>query len=426
MADTEQPFPFQTEVQPAPTDQAERLTRRTLPGIGTDNPFNASQEPPLLRTDTMTENGMEAQWRRGEEFFSANQGGVLTTSDQSGVGPFNYPADLLSQRMDAAEVPPIAQVFATSGSTRPGATGGILSGDANNVMTGNRARPPENIGNPRIGEVRELGVIPRGSSPSESEEALRKQILEAIRTEPATRLDQSVAIPELYNQVNPVAKLGFPVLQTRPQFQEDFVRGRLSLPPTLTIDPSKAYKSERDAYSHIGSLDHMKAVYAGDLGGVPPAPPGGLAGTGASAMKAGGGPGEALPSFADMYPGVYDATNPETRGAAPARNPGPPNSQVPLPDPTKMAPLMVGGAVETVPDTFSAGAPMSGATQWPIGGTGYAVDGAAMRTRDQTDVPRNVREVGAGPYTTARGVQEFPYPSEGSRGGGLAAALGMR
>lgn len=419
-----------TELTPAQAGTSTTNFFGTLPaGVGANAPLPEKPQAPLLRTDTAFELGssgaMEAQWRKGEEFESANRGGVLTTSDQGGVGAFNYPNDLLSQKMDSDETPPIADTFAQSGSTRPGQRGGILSGDGNNVMTGSATRPPENIGNPRVGVVRELGVIPGGSSPAESEEVLRKQILEAIRTEPATRLDQTVAIPELYQQVNPVAKLGFPVMQTRPQYQEDFVRGRLSLPPSLTIDPSKAYTADKDAYSHIGSLDHMKSVYANDLGGNPPPPPGAFSKNAKkSAMNAGGTGGDPLPSFADMYPGVYDATDPRNRGPAPGRNPAAPNSLVPPPKAGEMPPLMFGGQVESVPDTFSGGAPGSRAGQWPIGGTGYAVDGAAMRQRDQTDVPTDQSEVGAGQYTSDRGTQPFPYEGGGG-GGGVAQALGL-
>ena len=421
-----------TELKPAQAGTSTTNFFGTLPaGVGAAAPLPEKPQAPLLRTDTAFELGesgaMEAQWRKGEEFESANRGGVLTTSDQGGVGTFNYPSDLLSQKLDANETPPIADTFAQSGSTRPGQRGGILSGDANNVMTGNGTRPPENIGNPRVGVVQELGVIPGGSSPAESEEVLRKQILEAIRTEPATRLDQTVAIPELYQQVNPVAKLGFPVMQTRPQYQEDFVRGRLSLPPSLTIDPANAYKADQDAYSHIGSLDHMKSVYAGEFGGNPPPPPGAFTKNAAkNAMNAGGAGGAPLPSFADMFPGVYDATDARNRGPAPGRNPGPPNSDVPAPKAGEMPPLMFGGTVESVPDTFSGGAPGSGASQWPIGGTGYAVDGAAMRQRDQTAVPTDRSEVGAGQYTGAAGTQAFPYEGGGGGGGGgLGQALGL-
>lgn len=369
----------------------------------------------------LSEDGtMEAQWKKGEEFESANRGGPLTTSDQSGVMPLKYPSDLLAQDLGADEVVPIAETFAKSGSTRPNQTGGILAGDANNVMAGSRTTPPENIGNPRVGAVQQLGVIPGGSTPAESEQALRKQILEAIRTEPSTRLDQTVAIPELYNQVNPVAKLAFPIMQTRPQFQEDFTRGRLSLPSSLTIDPSKAYQAQTDAYSHIGSLDHMKSVYASDYGGKPPAAPGAFSKN--TPMKAGASAGKPLPSFADMYPGVFDATNPMNRGAAPGRNPAPPNALVPDAEPDTMAPLMYGGKTETVPSSFSGGAPGSNATQWPVGGTGYAVDGKAMRTRDFTDVPTTISEAGAGNYTSSSGQMEFPYAGSG---GAVSSALGL-
>lgn len=313
-------------------------------------PFRASQAPPLLTTDGIGQS-MDDLYKT---FETENRGTVLTNSDQQGVSNFAYPSDLLQQKMAADEMPSLAVTYANAGSVAPGKKGGLMSGRTNTVIAGNTRKPPEDVGNPRVG-VKTLGVIPDGESPAESEEALRKQIIESIRTEPTTRLDQSVAIPELYQQVNPVAKLGFPIMQTRPQFQEDFVRGRLSLPKQLTIDPSAAITAETDAYSHVASLDNLRAVYTQEYNGDVPVAPSGIASA--------NGKESLLPPFdSSFYPDT--------------RNPTAPNSSVPDIGPEALAPLMYGGKVEPLPDSFGKGAaPGAEPADWPLSGNGYRVDG---------------------------------------------------
>lgn len=313
-------------------------------------PFRRTQNAPLLRTDDGIGPSMDDMWK---SFEDGNRGSVLTNSDQQGVSNFAYPNDLLQQKMAGDEVKSLAETYSSAGSIAPGKKGGLMSGRSNTVVTGNSRKRPENIGNPRVGE-QALGVIPDGASPAESEAALRKQITESIRTEPSTRLDQSVAIPELYQQVNPVAKLGFPIMQTRPQFQEDFVRGRLALPKDLTIDPSPAYTTSTDAYAHVGSLDQLRAVYGREFKGDVPTTP---------AAFAGKAPAAAPPAF--------DATF-----FRDTRNPKAPNSAVPEVAPDKLAPLMYGGKVAPLPDSFRKG---SGPGEWPLSGNGYRVDGVPAR-----------------------------------------------
>jgi hypothetical protein len=331
--------------------------------------YGLRPEEPLLQGDRASPAAVAAE-------YSAADRKPLQSVDTKTVNALysNRTGDLLNQAFDNDEVPGVETIYATSGSVAQNKVGGLLK-EGGASLAGPSAALPSNIGNPRVGSQGVLGSIGGGGTPADAEESLRKQILEAIKTDPATRLDQGVAIPELYQQVNPVAKLGFPVMQTRPQFSEDFVRGRLQLPESLKIDQKEAIMAPQNAYSHVSTLNDLKTIYAGAYNSAPPAIPQTMFGVQTS--KEGGGESRPLPGFTDMYPSLDDPS--ASRGPAASRNPLAPNQYVPPPAAGTMPPLMVGGEDTTVPDSFANSAPGADASKWPINTTGYAIAGATSQ-----------------------------------------------
>jgi hypothetical protein len=342
----------------------------SAPGVDALRPAPGQVSRPLLSSDTADPGSVERQfYQDSKKALQPGEAGSLLSIEKT-----FFNSDLMNQPIGLDELPSIESVFAQSGSVGLGKSGGILADSADgSSLKGSNPNKPANIGNPRVGEDTTLGTILGGGTPADAEEVLRKQILEAIRTEPTTRLDQSVAIPELYQQVNPAAKLGFPIMQTRPQFPQDFVRGRLALPPSLTIKEGAAILARTDAYSHVDSLDSLKGIYADLYKGKPPRTPEALLETKKLAPDALAvqyslaGEGVTLPSMQEMYPDAYSAVRS-------THNLAPPGSHIDAPSPYQMAPLMAGGVTEIMPDSFAGGAPGSSASKWPINTTGYAVD----------------------------------------------------
>jgi hypothetical protein len=232
-----------------------------LPGAGMAgakgiNRYEHASGPPLLKGDRADPGEVAREFRAGDKQPLA----PLDAAAVSQLFAGNH-SDLLNQQFDAAEAPSIQSVYANSGSAKQGTRGGLLEDGAGaDALMGPPDTAPQDIGNPRIGQQYPLGSLRNTKSPADTEEVLRKQILESIRTDPAIRLGQSVAISELHQQVNPAAKMGFPVMQTRPKYAEDFVRGRLALPPALQIAPKAALAADRDAHAHVGTLNNLKDV----------------------------------------------------------------------------------------------------------------------------------------------------------------------
>jgi hypothetical protein len=334
--------------------------------------YSLGQAPPLLKGDRASPAEVSAEFTAGDRkpLQPASDAAVNSVYESHG-------SDLRNQKFGKADSVTWDAIFPQSGSAALGAKGGLLADGGIATLQGPTNSAALDIGNPRVGAPGALGTFAGGGRPTDDAEvALRAQILEAIKTDPATRLDQGVAIPALYQQVNPHAKLGFPDLGTRPQFPEDFARGRLELPKELRIDEQEAMLAPCAAYSHVGTLDELKDVYSRVYGGKPPDNPKTMATGSKAGMQAAGYTAEtqALPGFYDMYPELSDP------GQATHNTAG---QQVAAPKAGEMPPLMAGDpAPSSQPDTEE-----SGSGKWPINTPGYAI----------ADAPRSVVPSGISP-----------------------------
>ena len=341
-----------------------------IPGGGLGlGAYRIRERPPLLEGDRADPAGVSSEFEAGENRR------ILSPVDDNAVDDIyqTQSSDLRNQQFGPSESLAWDSVFPRSGSAALGSNGGLLNDSGagqlqqRTSLEGPLNHLPADIGNPRTGAPGPLGTM--GVGDADSEASLRAQILEAIKTDPATRLDQGVAIPALYQQVNPQAKLGFPELTTRPQFQEDFVRGRMGLPKSLRINEQDAMIAPHSAYSHVNTLDALKDVYSGVYGGNPPSIPTTMATGSKAGMHATMDTPETkpLPGFYDMYPVLADPGHGSSNNT---------EQHVTAPPAGAIPPLMAGDPPPVQQPGAGGHGQNEGSAQWPINTAGYAVDDA--------------------------------------------------